>query len=506
MRYIAILLLGVALKVNGQQINPVPDYVFRNQMSVGRNAATDSIAYLSVGPKYGAVKGFMPPMVVDTALVTGSAKRNGLLIFSVQKNKFLYWDSVGVKWAEMAGTAGSAVTSTGTANYIPRFATASNLANSAIYQTPGGKIVIGSTTDTIKLFNVNGESKTGTLTINSNGQKVTLETYKPAGRGNNIFIGKADTLNTSGSINGSSNVALGYGALKSITDGYDNVAIGSQAMEDLTTGYQNMGIGTLALANVTSGFSNVSVGVGALTTLTTGYYNTAIGKDALNAVSTGLQNIGIGYEAGKKITTGDKNILIGAEASSELTTGSSNLALGFAAIQNITTASYNTGIGGYSLFNVKTTDYNVGLGPSAGQWTGTAGTYTKGNNNPVGSIFIGFDSRPQDSAQTNQIVIGREAVGYGSNTATLGNLNISSTYLRGETFVAGDTDNGDYKLQVSGNGWFNGSLTTSDPSGGTKKPWKLGEATTVSPTSPNRTIRVEIDGTVYYIHAKTTND
>jgi hypothetical protein len=28
----------------------------------------------------------------------------------------------------------------------------------------------------------------------------------------------------------------------------------------------------------------------------------------------------------------------------------------------------------------------------------------------------------------------------------------------------------------------------------------------VSPTSPNRTLSVNVDGTTYYLHAKTTND
>jgi hypothetical protein len=58
----------------------------------------------------------------------------------------------------------------------------------------------------------------------------------------------------------------------------------------------------------------------------------------------------------------------------------------------------------------------------------------------------------------------------------------------------------------SGDATVGGSIKTRAPSGGTAKPWELGEAATVSPTSPNRTIRVEIDGTVYYLHAKTTND
>jgi hypothetical protein len=47
------------------------------------------------------------------------------------------------------------------------------------------------------------------------------------------------------------------------------------------------------------------------------------------------------------------------------------------------------------------------------------------------------------------------------------------------------------------------SLTTAAPTGGTAAAWKLGTVASVSPTSPNRTIEVDIGGTIYYIHAKT---
>ncbi len=50
------------------------------------------------------------------------------------------------------------------------------------------------------------------------------------------------------------------------------------------------------------------------------------------------------------------------------------------------------------------------------------------------------------------------------------------------------------------------SVKTDAPAGGTSGTWKLGVAATVSPTSPNRTIEVDIGGTIYYLHAKTTND
>lgn len=50
------------------------------------------------------------------------------------------------------------------------------------------------------------------------------------------------------------------------------------------------------------------------------------------------------------------------------------------------------------------------------------------------------------------------------------------------------------------------SVTTGAPSGGTAAAWKFGAAASVSPTSPNRTIELDVGGTIYYLHAKTTND
>jgi hypothetical protein len=52
----------------------------------------------------------------------------------------------------------------------------------------------------------------------------------------------------------------------------------------------------------------------------------------------------------------------------------------------------------------------------------------------------------------------------------------------------------------------NGSIKTAAPSGGTAKPFKIGNVATVTPTLQNRTIEIEIDGTTYYLTAKTTNN
>lgn len=52
----------------------------------------------------------------------------------------------------------------------------------------------------------------------------------------------------------------------------------------------------------------------------------------------------------------------------------------------------------------------------------------------------------------------------------------------------------------------NGSIMTSAPTGGTAAAWKLGVAAAISPTAPNRTVELNVDGTTLYLAAKTTNN
>jgi hypothetical protein len=51
-----------------------------------------------------------------------------------------------------------------------------------------------------------------------------------------------------------------------------------------------------------------------------------------------------------------------------------------------------------------------------------------------------------------------------------------------------------------------GAIKTAAPSGGTAAAWKHGTVASVTPTAPNRTIELDVGGTRYFLHAKTTND
>jgi hypothetical protein len=87
---------------------------------------------------------------------------------------------------------------------------------------------------------------------------------------------------------------------------------------------------------------------------------------------------------------------------------------------------------------------------------------------------------------------------FGSDASTNGTLTFTSR--------RSDGSNGVNMLDLSTTAaTFIGTVTTAAPTGGAGA-WLLGIANAVSPTSPNRTITVNIGGTLYYIAAKTTND
>lgn len=121
----------------GQVINPTPDMVFKGQLGAGRGVATDPSAYFSVGPTRGATRGVVFPRVSDTGSVV-TPRVNGLFVWSVQKNGYLYWDSTGNRWMDFGGGGIS-----GTQNYIPKFLSGgTSIGNSVMYET-GSRIGIG---------------------------------------------------------------------------------------------------------------------------------------------------------------------------------------------------------------------------------------------------------------------------------------------------------------------------------------------------------------------------
>lgn len=66
--------------------------------------------------------------------------------------------------------------------------------------------------------------------------------------------------------------------------------------------------------------------------------------------------------------------------------------------------------------------------------------------------MLGWRTSPLADNETNQIVIGYDATGNGSNTVTLGNDSITTTYLKGDVTITGkdNTADGNYASVIGG--------------------------------------------------------
>ena len=523
-RLLTLVAFFATLHASAQQVNPVPDYVFANRMSAGRNTVTDTAAYFSIGPRYGATRGMMPPMVVDTASFSAN-KRNGLLIFSVQKNKFLYWDSVGVKWAEMAGTGGSAITGSGVAGYMPEFTTTTNLDTTRLYHS-AGRFAIGSTTTSNGALSVYGgniytdnDLRLGSTTDwgveaeSTNFQVVQRTTnfrYLTIDSAGNVAFGRLS--NATGS-----NASAYFNTDKELIIANSAVDLGNYKLQVNGNAYIGGNATLTSIDSITSPNNVLTANASGLVQKTSLASIGISGSGTTNYVPKLTASRVIGnsliFDNGSQIlintTSAGGGYTLRVSGSME-TTGATYLGTsGGKVLMNYTSASpaelrvHNTATDNQQLILSNAGTYHTGFIASQADNVLTD-TYAWG-------MFGGSNSYISGLSYSAAIALAADVSAFRIIKNNNLNSTPSATHLQlnnssGELLLGTTTDAGDYRLQVSGNIYNTGSLTTGAPSGGSIKPWKIGEAATVSPTSPNRTLRVEVDGVVYYIHAKTTND
>jgi hypothetical protein len=320
----------------------------------------------------------------------------------------------------------------------------------------GSGYTASSTFSSVQLSYISGTTAltypTITVYVGSGGtvSTVTLETFgtgfsdTTTVMGANLGTGFTFSVSIGSLTSGYYNTSLGYQSMFYNTSGYQNTSLGVNTLYSNTTGNDNVSIGYGSLYFNTSGYSNTSVGSLTLQSNTSGYHNVAIGYASLQLNSTGRNNTSIGSFTSQLNTTGSWNTTLGYVSSGNNKTGNSNVTIGYGALYSATQSSFNTAVGnatlwvsqgsynttlGYnSLGQIITGNYNIGIGVNAGTlMSGTTSSATQSDN----SIFIGYDTRPQTSLQTNQIVIGHGATGSGSNSVTLGASTITKTQLRG---------------------------------------------------------------------------
>lgn len=247
---------------------------------------------------------------------------------------------------------------------------------------------------------------------------------------NSIIIGHRETGTLSNAVQ---NTVLGYGAFKSVTSGFDNTAVGFNAMNGNLSGSNNVAMGSHALLKNTTGTDNISIGTNSMLNNTTANASIAIGSYALSGNSSGSYNVSIGHRSMLNNTTGDVNIALGYNSLYDNTIGRYNLALGVQALEKNTTGNQNTAIGVGALDHNTTGDYNAVLGAFAGRYIADGTTLNTLSSN---SVLIGANIRVNGIGQENQIVIGSNAIGKGSNTIQLGNTAITNVSTSG-TITAG---------------------------------------------------------------------
>ena len=238
--------------------------------------------------------------------------------------------------------------------------------------------------------------------------------------GRNTFYGyNAGRVNIS-----SDNTFIGFSA------GYSNTSGGVSILPPGNGG--NTFVGSYSGYNNTIGHSNVFFGANTAFSNTSGSYNIVLGSSIFYSNTTGSNNVAIGgYATLSANTTGIQNVAIGAYTL-EVATASFNTAVGASSLRKNTTGAYNMTLGYFALSENTTGSDNVAIGAFAGRFI-TDGVTSNSIANQ--SIYIGNNSRANNTNQTNQIVIGYNAVGAGSNTTVIGNNNTFATILYGQLLV-----------------------------------------------------------------------
>lgn len=169
------------------------------------------------------------------------------------------------------------------------------------------------------------------------------------------------------------------------------------------------------------------------------------------AVPSG-ENIFIGINAGN-FTMGSTatqtyqasyNVGVGASVLIANTIGGSNTGVGRTALFSNTTGEGNVVVGRGGLYSNTTGNYNTALGLDAGKYIADGVTP---NLTSDYSFYFGKDTKALADNDQNEIVLGYNCTGLGSNTAVLGNSSIVTTGLRGNVGIGTTAPEGLIEVQ-----------------------------------------------------------
>ena len=323
--------------------------------------------------------------------------------------------------------------------------------NSTTLATTGSNIFIGTQVISGSL------TVTGSATFTNVGPTILSGSISQVNLGDgNIIISDTPitTLNATAPL-GIQNTIIGSDAGQSITDGYSNSFFGRSAGRDTTVATNNTFIGLAAGQQNITGSSNTFLGS------STGQsnkasFNTFVGMNSGNSNNNGTQNTFVGYQSGVNNSVGNNNTFIGQRAGQFNESGSNNTLVGSETAASLATGTANSFFGYQAGSSLTGGSMNVMLGFRAGKYQPG---YISEIVNTGYSIFIGADASGVDGT-TNQIVIGYNGVGNGTNTTTIGNSETIATYLKGKLILSSSV-----AQEVTGSVNVNGAVTATSFNG-----------------------------------------
>jgi hypothetical protein len=308
-----------------------------------------------------------------------------------------------------------------------------------------------------------------------------------------VGAGASNTVTGSGS-EGLNNTFVGNNAGEANTTGEANTVLGQAALEDNTTGSNNTALGRKALAHNTEGDDNTAVGEDALSSNTTGNNNTAVGEDALAANSGGHDNTAVGEDALTSNTNGDKNTGVGEDALLSNTVGDNNSALGVAAGFSNVSGSGNVFLGYQAGYN-ETGDDTLYIENSS---SGSPLIYGEFDNDLL-RVYGELELDEAEEIAANQTddyaAVLRLDPNYHADSASSFTIT-RHNYIEAQNVSA--VNDGAGNLTVT-----DAALVRFDAAAGTHKALDSG-TTKSTPGSVDAWVKVNINGTIYYLPAYTS--